>query len=118
MMVARCVNVSVLTYRTTAHATTGVAPCELLCQRHLHTRLDLLQPDPENHVLQRQSAQRKTHDGRTRLRTWTEEDTVMVLDFRHGRSWTAAVISMVLGPITYLVETVDSCKWKRHTDQI
>ena len=42
----------------------------------------------------------------------------MVPDFRYGRSWTAAVISKVLGPVTYLVETVDSCKWKRHTDQI
>ena len=42
----------------------------------------------------------------------------MVLDFRHGRSWTAAVISKVLGPVTYLVDTVDGYKWKRHTDQI
>ena len=115
---SQCLCSFLLTYRTTVHATTGVAPCELLCQRHLHTRLDLLQPDPENHVLQRQSAQKESHDGRTRLRTWTEGDTVMVLDFRHGRSWTAAVISKVLGPVTYLVETVDGCKWKRHTDQI
>lgn len=42
----------------------------------------------------------------------------MVLDFRQGRSWTAAVISRVLGPVTYLVEMVDGLKWKRHADQI
>ncbi len=101
-----------LTYCTTVHATTGVAPCELLCQRHLHTRLDLLQHDPEKSVFQRQSAQKDSHDGKSGLRT------VMIMDFRQGRSWTAAVISRVLGPVTYLVETVDGLKWKRHTDQI
>ena len=42
----------------------------------------------------------------------------MVLDFRQGRSWTPAVISRVLGPVTYLVDTVDGLKWKRHADQI
>lgn len=107
-----------LTYRTTVHATTRVAPCELLCQRHLPTRLDLLQPDPEKSVLNRQSSQKESHDGRTGLRTWTEGDNVMVRDFRQARSWTAAVIFRVLGPVTYLVETTDGLKWKRHTDQI
>ena len=28
------------------------------------------------------------------------------------------MISRVLGPVTYLVDTVDSLKWKRHADQI
>lgn len=107
-----------ITYRTTAHATTAVAPCELLCQRHLHTRLDLLQPDPEKSVLSRQSTQKQSHDGKTGLRTWTEGANVMVRDFRQGHSWIAAVVSHVLGPVTYLVETVDGLRWKRHVDQI
>lgn len=42
-----------LTYCTTSHATTGVSPSELLCQRHLNTRLDLIQPEPEKTVLSR-----------------------------------------------------------------
>lgn len=33
-----------LTYRTTTHSTTGVAPCKLLFQRDLRTRLSQLQP--------------------------------------------------------------------------
>ena len=74
------------TYRTTVHATTGVVPCELLCQRHLHTHLDLLQPDPEKSVLQRQSTQRMSHDGKSGLRTWAEGDSVLVLDFCRGHS--------------------------------
>ncbi len=28
------------------------------------------------------------------------------------------MIFCVLGPVTYLVETVDGLRWKRHTDQI
>ena len=51
-----------LTYRSTAHATTGVPPCKLLFQRDLRTRLSLLQPSCENSVLDKQSQQKSTHD--------------------------------------------------------
>ncbi len=70
--------------------------------------------NPEKSVLQRQ-AKKIPMMG---LRTLTEGDDVMIRDFRQGRSWTAAVISHVLGPVTYLVETVNGLRWKRHTDQI
>lgn len=36
-----------LKYRTTPHATTGMAPCELLMDLKLRTQLDLLMPDVE-----------------------------------------------------------------------
>ena len=107
-----------LTYRTTPHATTGVSPSELLCQHHLNTRLDLIQPNPQKSVLSKQSSQKQLHDGATGLRTWTVGDNVMVLDFRQGRSWTPAVITRVLGPVTYLVETQEGLRWKRHADQL
>ena len=106
------------TYRTTPHATTGVSPSELLCQRHLNTRLDLIQPNPQKSVLSKQSSQKQSHDGATGLRTWTVGDKVMVLDFRQGRSWSPAVITRVLGPVTYLVETQEGLRWKRHADQL
>ena len=47
-----------LTYRSTAHATTGVPPCKLLFQRDLRTRLSLLQPSCEKSVLDKQSQQK------------------------------------------------------------
>ena len=49
-----------LAYRTTPHATTNVAPCELLMNRKIRTRLDLLHPDIESRVAKNVSRQ-KSH---------------------------------------------------------
>jgi len=42
----------------------------------------------------------------------------MVRDFRQGKSWTPAVVTQVLGLVTYLVETPEGHHWKRHADQM
>ena len=44
-----------LSYRTIPHATTGVAPCTLFLGRSLHTRLELLRPDLQQHVCEKQA---------------------------------------------------------------
>ena len=45
-----------LSYRTTPHTTTGVAPCTLLLNRDLCTRFNLLCPDRERFVTDNQSS--------------------------------------------------------------
>ena len=47
-----------LVYRTTPHATTNVAPCELLMNRKICTQLDLLYPDVESRVSKNVSRQK------------------------------------------------------------
>ena len=49
-------------YRTTPHATTSVAPCELFLGRKIWSRLDLLRPDVESHVNEQQAKQKVRHD--------------------------------------------------------
>ena len=107
-----------LTYRSTAHSTTGVPPCKLLFQRDLRTRLSLLQPSCEKSVLDKQFQQKSAHDRRSRPRAWIAGDRVMVRNHRDGPDWMPATVIEVLGPITYLVETDSGQKWKRHADQI
>ena len=51
-----------LTYRTTAHATTEVPPCQLLMQRHLRIHFTLLQPDSESHVSAKQAQHKLAYD--------------------------------------------------------
>lgn len=107
-----------LTYRTTAHSTTGVPPCKLFLQRELRTRLTLLQPDCERSVLDKQSQQKMTHDRSSRLRAWSVGDKVMARNLRPGPDWVPATIVDVLGPVSYMVETEEGQRWKRHSDQM
>ena len=47
-----------LTYRSTSHATTGVPPCNLFLRRKLRTRFDLLKPNGEDRVFEKQAKQK------------------------------------------------------------
>ena len=49
-----------LTYRNTPHAATGASPA-LLVQRELCTRLDLLKPNQQSHVVYQQAKQKQAH---------------------------------------------------------
>ena len=49
---------------------------------------------------------------------WTVQDRVLARNVRPGPDWVPGTIVQVLGPVTYLVETDDGQRWKRHTDQL
>ena len=51
-----------LTYRTTPHATTSQAPYVLFLQCQLRTLFDLLKPDLEKQVVEKQADQIVQHD--------------------------------------------------------
>ena len=108
-----------LSYRTTAHSTTGVTPCKLLMQRDLRTRFSLLLPNTEQSVMEKQSAQKSSHDRRSRSREFIVGDRVLVRNHRPGPDWIPGTIIEVLGPVTFIVETEDGGqRWKRHIDQL
>ena len=60
-----------LSYRTTPHSTTNETPCKLFLGRNLRTRLDLLLPNCEETVSNRQAAQKTGHDKHSRPREFT-----------------------------------------------
>ena len=107
-----------LTYRATPHATTGRAPSTLFLQRHLRTRLSLLQPDTEKHVHQKQADQVKQHNTHAKQRSFRENQRVMVKNFRPGPKWVPGIIIKQLGPLSFLVRTSEDLEWKRHLDHI
>ena len=51
-----------LRYRTTPHATTGVSSCSLLMGQELHTRPNLMSPDVNAQVRDKQMQQKVRHD--------------------------------------------------------
>ena len=76
-----------LTYRSTPPATTKEAPCVLFLGRNLCTRLDLLVPDIEGWVCEKQAVQKSHRDKCTRVRVFEVDQSVMVKNFQPGPTW-------------------------------
>ena len=107
-----------LTYRTTPHFTTNVAPCELFLGRSIRTRLDLLKPDLQEHVEAKQAQQKEQHDTHARCQVFGVNQNVMVKNRHAGPSWIPGKIMQQVGPVTYLVDVNADNLWKCHVDQL
>ena len=107
-----------LTYRATPHATTGVAPCTLFIGRSMRTRLDLLKPNLEQRVTDKQAAQKSQHDQHSRQRYFIVGQRVMAKNLRPGPAWVPGTITEQLGPLTFRVRVQNGQMWKRHMDHL
>ena len=65
-------------YRLTPYSTTRVAPAELLLRRRPRSKLDLLKPKLLETVEPKVQAQKRNHDGKTRVRVFEKDDSVYV----------------------------------------
>ena len=82
------------TYHITPHSTIGISPSELLMDRKLKSRFDLLKPNIAIRVEHKQQEQKCTHDidFHAASRTFQEGDTVYAQDFYQGQSWLIGTI--------------------------
>ena len=100
-------------YRTTPHTASMQTPAELLMNRKLRTRLDMLKPTCE--------AQRKMKCSPTpgKLREFHEGDAVLAQNFgKYGGQWLAGVVSRRMGATNYEVRLSDGQLIHRHVDQM
>lgn len=95
-----------------------MTPCSLFLKRQIRTRFDLLKPNQESHVTQKQAQQKTEHDRHSKRRDFSVGQKVMAKNFRSGPKWIPAVIDEKLGPLSYLVKTVDGELWRRHVDHL
>ena len=106
-------------YRITPHATTGVAPCELLMRRKLRSRFDLLYPKVEGRVEERQIRQKEQHDKSSKERKFTVNDEVFVENFTsRSPRWIPGTVVKVNGPLSYEVELENRTRVRRHVDHV
>ena len=109
-----------LTYKTTSHAITNVAPCELLMNRVLHTRFDMLRPNTEKRVCDSQAKQTQQHDehGKDCSFIISSAQTVWARDFCGSTKWLPGVVVQCIGPLTYMIQLNDKSLWKRHINHL
>ena len=97
-----------LLYRNTTHSTTGATPSFLFLKREVRTRFDLLKPDIDKQVTDKQSRQKENRD---KNRNAKERCS--------GPDWVKAIVTGKLGPLSYLVETIETkLLWRRHVDHL
>ncbi|XP_021364454.1 uncharacterized protein K02A2.6-like [Mizuhopecten yessoensis] len=107
-----------LTYRITPQTTTGIAPCELLMNRRVRSRLDLVKPCLDTKVVRKQVGQKEYHDRTSKERNFTASDAVFIKNFAKGPKWLEGTIELRSGPVSYTVHLQDGRVMKRHVDHI
>lgn len=107
-----------LSYRTLPHATTNRTPASLFLGRAVRTRFELLKPNLEKTVCEKQADQVFTHDRRVKERTFILNQHVLVKNFRPGPQWVSGKIVRQLAPLTFTVEVQDGMLWRRHVDHL
>ena len=91
----------------TPQSTTGLSPAELLQNRRLRSRLDLIKPDLNAKVEHKQTLQKNYHDDHSRSQKFKMGDLVYARNFRQGEKWYAGHIVEITGPVSFLIELSD-----------
>ena len=106
-------------YRITPHVTTGVAPCELLMNRKLRSRFELMYPVVRRKVEASQERQKELHDGKKSVRQFAVKDPVFVENFTNRKpKWLPGTVVKVTGPLSYVIELQNGTTVRRHVDSI
>jgi transposase InsO family protein len=103
-----------LAYRRTPQSTTGVAPAELLMNRTLRTRLDLLRPSLASTVIKKQE---KWPAVNKRDRSFDVDDSVWTRNYSNGNPWIRGSILNKSSPHSIVVQTENGAV-HRHPDQL
>ena len=108
-------------YRITPHTTTGIPPAELLMNRRLRSKLDLLYPELTAKVENKQLKQKQQHDSEKPVRKFKVGESVFAQNFSktgNDPKWLPGTIVRVTGPLSYEVELMDKSTVHRHVDNV
>ncbi|CAC5412765.1 unnamed protein product [Mytilus coruscus] len=106
------------TYRLTPHATTAIAPAEMLMGRRPRSLLDLTYPNINSRVQQKQQRQKQSHDKTAQVRNFNVGDSVYILSHNREAKWITGTLIKRTGPVSFVIELNDGRTVKRHQNQI
>ncbi|CAG2235627.1 unnamed protein product [Mytilus edulis] len=106
--------------RITPQTTTGLAPSELLMKRKLKSRLDLVFPNIEKRVQERQQKQKHYHDKKSVNRQINVGQGVFARNFAIGSKikWIPGEVIKQSGPLSFHIKLQDGRVIRRHIDHI
>ncbi|KAI5747679.1 hypothetical protein M8J77_017390 [Diaphorina citri] len=107
-------------YRISKHTTTNKSPAELLQNRALKTRFDLLKPTIEKpEVEQEIKIEQQKINNKDYSKSFEIGETVLVRDYKNPSiKWRSGVVHKKVGNVIYLVLMNNNQVWKRHVDQM
>lgn len=103
-----------LSYRTTEHGTTGQTPSQMLMNRRIRTKLDMLLPDYQGEAHTRELQQMEKLK---EVPKYTPFSSVMVRSYYTPDKWVPGTVNKTLGNMHYEVQ-VDDRVITRHVDQL
>ena len=112
------INSVLLTYRNTQHSSTGETPAKLFLRRNLRSKLDLVKPDIQTHVINSQMKLALTSN--KTVREFELGQCVLARDFRptSKEKWISGFVVSRNGPLHYKIDIGNGFTWKRHVDQL
>lgn len=110
-------------YRLTPHTSTGKAPAELMFNRHVRSRLDLLLPTGEYSTPQEnqkpRTTRRGTHENKTKTRKLKVGTRVQCRNYTSKVKWKFGTVIKQVGNVHYLIRLdYSNVVWERHINQI
>ena len=82
-------------------------PSDVMLQRRLRTKTDLVKPETPQKVLDQQVKMKEHFDKIAKHRNLCIGDPVFAYDFLHSPKWLPGVIIEKLGPVTFRIELLD-----------
>ena len=83
--------------------------------QRLRTHLDLLHPDTSRKVIEKQDKLVKVTK---RCRKFAVGDRLYARNFRGNNKWIPVIVTRILGPVSYQVQTSSGSTQRRHVDQL
>lgn len=111
-------NTFLLHYRNTEHCTTGESPAALMLGRRVRTKLDVLKPNIENRVSNRQLRQAKSRCPYSANRELHRGEEIWFKNYQGGMRWLPGQVSQRLGTTDYKVLDESGRENHRHVDQL
>ena len=109
-----------LNYRIIPHSTTGVTPSELMFGRLIKSKVDLVKPDLNTRVENKQFQQKSRHDQLSHDRNFSVGEGIMYRNFSGNEDpkWKSGKILKCLGSLSFLIQGDDGSSQRRHIDHI